>query len=117
MTLGVTGIVLFAYAKGVFLRRVAWGVLAYALAFVVLLLLRRYGEGNIAEEAASEPSYALLASVHGVISLWAFVQAAVMFFLAHKAYPTGIHFFREHGVWTFVLVAAWCAALLSGFFL
>ncbi|MEK7134206.1 MAG: hypothetical protein AAB819_00555 [Patescibacteria group bacterium] len=117
ITLGVTGVVLFAYAKGVFLRRVAWGVFAYAVVFVVLLLLRRYGEGHIAEEAASESSYVLLASVHGAISLWAFVQAAVMFFFAHRAYQSGVNFFREHEKWTAVLVFMWIFSLVSGFFL
>mgnify|MGYP001591360477 FL=1 len=117
ITFGIIGVALFAYKRGVFFSKIAVGVFVYAVIFVVLLLSRQYVTGHMAEHAMSEPTYIFLAPVHGIISLWAFVQAGVMFFFAHRAYRAGINFFREHKKWTALLVFAWVFSLISGFFL
>ena len=117
ITFGIIGVALVAYKRGVFFSKVALGIFAYAVVFVVLLLSRQYLTGHVAEHMVSEPAYLFLAPVHGIISLWAFVQAGVMFFLAHRAYRAGANFFREHKKWTALLVCVWIFSLGSGFFL
>jgi len=117
VTISIIGVVVLAYRNGIFLSTFAWGVLAYMVIFVALFLSYQYGTGHVAEEAAAEPLYVLLSSVHGILSLWAIAQAAIMFFPAQKAYRAGRNFFKEHAVWTSILVLAWIASLASGFIL
>lgn len=117
VTFCIIGITLFAYKWRIFFYKIALGVLAYVVTFIVLLLSRQYGTGHVIEHAISEPLYIFLAPMHGVISLWAIAQATVMFFFAHKAYQAGINFFKEHGKWTAFLIFTWVFSLISGFFL
>lgn len=117
ITLCIIGVTLFAYKREVFFSKIALGVLAYAITFIVLLLSRQYSTGRVVEHVISEPSYVFLAPIHGIISLWAITQAAVMFFFAHRAYQAGINYFKEHKKWVVLLVFVWVFSLISGFFL
>lgn len=117
ITFCIIGITLFAYKRRVFFSKIALGALVYVITFIVLLLSRQYSTGHVVAHAISEPLYIFLAPIHGIISLWAIAQAAVMFFFAHRAYQAEINFFKEHKKWTVLLFFAWVFSLTSGFFL
>ncbi len=117
VTACVIVVTLFAYRRGIFLSRIAWSALLYIIVFVVFFLFRQYDVGHITEHAVSESWYVILASTHGIVSLWAIIQAVVMFFFAHTSYQAGINFFKKNKKWTISLIFVWGVSLVSGFFL
>ena len=115
-TVAVVAIIAVGYRKNIFLSRFALITMTIEVIYIVVFLAYRYFGGAIAEEAAEEAYYALVASVHGIISLIAFACIFIIFPRAYKAYR-GENYFKKHYIYSATMIISWILALVTGLFL
>ena len=116
-TIVVLSILYYAYYKNIYSVFYARLFLVTSLAYMVSFLWHRYITAHISEEAASEPSYALIASIHGTIALLAIIDTILMVVLMERALARGENYFKMHPKFTVVIATLWPLALLSGLLL
>jgi len=115
--LAIAVIVVVGYRKNIFLSRFALVSMGIEVIYTVGFLAYKYFSGAITAGIAKEAHYALLASVHGIISLVAIIAMLVLFPRAYKHYSGGENFFKKHSVQSVTLVALWIIELGTGLFL
>lgn len=113
----VLSIVWFGYYRNVYVKWISWFTAGILVAYMTVFLSYRYFTDHMAEHVNSEPNYALIASIHGTISLWAIVQACVMFFFAARVYERGENYFKLRSKSSLLLALLWPLSLLSGMLL
>ena len=114
-TIGVCGVVLYAYVTKTFPSKVAWVFLWLMIAYMTSFLLKRYATGHMEEHMERESAYIALAAFHGILSIVAIVLTIVFFYYASKAQKMGTSFFREHVFLSLLLPTLWGISLISGF--
>lgn len=111
----VTFVVWRGYKTGNFSPWFAWLTVLIFIGYATAFLGNHYLNGELTEHADRVPYYALIASVHGTISLWAIVHACAVFVLAERSFGRGENYFVLHKKTSLLLVALWPIALFSGF--
>ena len=117
--LGVTAAVVYiirkTYTTGTFLRRLAFGVLAYEVVVNISYMSYRALE-HLPEHAdkAHEPFELALAIFHGTFSLVMFLALILFFVIAAKRYAAGENYFSAHPKLTVSFLVAWSISILSG---
>lgn len=113
----VTFVVWRGYKTGKFSPWLAWLTVLIFVGYATAFLGNHYLNGEMSEHVDRVPYYALIASIHGTISLWAIVQACAVFVFAERSFGRGVNYFQLHRKTSLLLVALWPLALLSGFLL
>jgi len=122
--LGVTASVFYiiyrGYYEGVFMRVLAYVVLAYEIIFNISYMSARLFGHVLSGEHAREAHAAyeiVVAIFHGTFSLIMFIALVAFFIFALRAYGRGENFFKAHSWLTTAFVAAWTVSIFSGVFL
>lgn len=113
-TVVVLGILWFGYYRDVFVSWLALSVSGILIGYMTLFLGYRYFTEHITMHMSHQPYYALLASIHGTISLAAIILACVMFVRAAPQYAQMRNYFQAHPALTLTLAVLWPLAFLSG---
>lgn len=110
----VYGLIWYGYARGIFFRWVAYGVLFYEIIFNISYMLSRL-LGQVGPSLGVTPPLATaLAIFHGTFSIIMFLALIAFFVFASRGYARGDNFFRMHRALTITFATAWGIAVLSG---
>ena len=126
ITVFVYYVIWHAYTTGRFIRRLAFGILAYELVFNISYMLSR--ELSQKDTRVYNPYETFLAIFHGIFSIIMFVTLVVFFLVATRVYnnkdnlqkekqetaSAETNFFRNHKYMTGTFVVAWGVSILSG---
>ena len=113
-TLLVLTMVWFGYYRNIYTRKYATITMYIFVGYLIVFLLSRLLSGHVATHMGHQPYYALLAAIHGTLSLCAISLAAYMFVKAGEKAEND-NYFRKHPTLTLILVLLWPCALVSGF--
>lgn len=115
ITLSILYVIYTAYTTGIFVRWLAFGVLAYEVLFnISYMLSREIGEKAEVGGPVENSGVTILAIFHGIFSLIMFVTLLAFFIFAARAYARGENFFKLHQRGTILFVGAWFVSILSG---
>ena len=114
VTIGVLAVIIRGYRTGIFMRALAYGVLAYETLFNITYMATRATSAPGATQVYN-PYTTTLAIFHGTFSLLMFVLLVVFFMAAAQRYALGENFFRIYRRTTYAFVIAWLTSVVSGF--
>ncbi len=103
--------------RGILRDKLVFWILGLDILYVAAAMYVRYTSGHISVDVHTERFYPLLASLHGTISLFAWVLTVVYFKRARVAMDRGVNYFRELGARGYTIVILWLLALISGIIL
>ncbi len=101
-----------AYRTGVFLRRLAFGVLVYETIFNITYMLSR--EISSTSAAVYSPYETGLAIFHGIFSIIMFITLIFFFIAADRGYTRGENYFSARPRLVAAFAIAWAISILSG---
>jgi hypothetical protein len=117
-TIGVSLIVYRGYFSDKFNYHFTKWFMTFVVVYAGSFLLHHFLSIHAADVHSEKGSlYAVLASVHGTVALWAIIHASILFPRAHRAQLCGTNYFKNNPRESIVLVSAWVVSLVSGFFL
>lgn len=110
----IATIIYRAWAKNIFMRRLAIFAVAYETVFNIGYMILRSAH---ASKATLSPQLMAVGAVHGILSLVIFVAVIVLFWKASKSFSKGENYFQKHTVIAALFLLGWIISLLSGLWL
>jgi uncharacterized membrane protein YozB (DUF420 family) len=112
VTAAVVTVIMTAYRKNLFRRRLAALALSYEILFNISYMVYRV---LTHDEAKPESPFDIgLAIFHGTLSLAMFIALIVFMAVAWKRYAKGENYFRVHRTLTISFLVLWTISVVSG---